>query len=254
MLRLLTGIAISVAIVYLALCVALFFLQRSFIYFPQHVPSAPGENTVTVQVPDAELKVTTRPLAGTRALLYFGGNAEDVSANLLLLANAFPDRALYLPYYRGYGGSSGKPSEEALYSDALALFDQIRVTHPDVVVIGRSLGSGIAVRLASVRPVTRLVLVTPFDSLQELAAQQFPFFPVRWLLLDKFESWRYAPQVSAPTVLVVAEHDEIMPRENAERLLSHFSEGVAAFRLIPGVGHNSISASPAYVPALKEMP
>jgi hypothetical protein len=73
--------------------------------------------------------------------------------------------------------------------------------------------------------VSRLVLVTPYDSLQALAVQQFPYLPVRWLLLDKFESWRYAPQVSAPTEILVAERDEIIPMANSEQLYSRFAKG-----------------------------
>ena len=252
--RSLVGILAAFAIVYAGLCIVVFFLQRTLIYFPQFVAPAPLQNTLTVHVPGAELKVARRPLAGANALLYFGGNAEDVSANLPSLSKAFPDHALYLPYYRGYGGSSGKPSEEVLQSDALALFDQLHAEHSNIMVIGRSLGSGIAVRLASTRPVARLILVTPFYSLQDLAARQFPYLPVRWLLLDKFESCRYAPQVSAATVLVIAEHDEIIPRKSAERLYSCFAGGIAEVRLIPGMDHNSISQSPAYLPALTGIP
>lgn len=84
------------------------------------------------------------------------------------------------------------PSEVALVADALALFDRVYAEHPHVVVGGRSLGSGVAVHVASLRPVARLVLVTPYDSLYGIAARQFPYVPVRWLLWDTFESWRYA--------------------------------------------------------------
>jgi pimeloyl-ACP methyl ester carboxylesterase len=114
------------------------------------------------------------------------------------LSVAFPDRAIYLLHYRGYGGSSGTPSEKALFADALTLFDEVRTKHSSVDVVGRSLGSGVAVYVASLRPVARLVLVTPFDSLEGLAALRFPYVPVKWLLRDKFESWRFAPQVTAP--------------------------------------------------------
>jgi pimeloyl-ACP methyl ester carboxylesterase len=130
----------------------------------------------------------------------------------------FPDRAIYLLHYRGYGGSSGSPSEKALFADALILFDEVHAKHPDIDVVGRSLGSGIAVYVASLRQVTRLVLVTPFDSLQELAAHQYPYVPVRWLLLDKYESWRFAPHVTAPTLIIAAERDEIVPRASNELL------------------------------------
>src|SRR5581483_3606208 len=108
---------------------------------------------------------------------------------------------------RGYGGSSGKASEAALFEDGLTLFDEVQKAHPQVEVVGRSLGSGVAVYVASLRPAARLVLVTPYDSIAEIGARQFPFVPVKWLLLDRFESWKYAPQVTAPTLIIAAEHD-----------------------------------------------
>jgi hypothetical protein len=134
---------------------------------------------------------------------------------------------------------------------ALALFDKVHAAHPNIVLVGRSLGSGVAVQLASRRPVTRLVLVTPYDSLQELAAGQFPWFPVRWLLQDRFESWQYAPQVAAPTLLIAAEHDEVIPRASTEALYTRFRSGIAAFKVIAGTGHNTISQSPDYLRLLK---
>ncbi|MDB5773304.1 MAG: hypothetical protein JWM42_3678 [Burkholderia sp.] len=239
------------AVVYVGLCATLFIFQRSLIYFPQPRNFGSDNTTMTLHVPEAELRLCVTARRAPKALLYFGGNAEDVSFNLPTLSSAFPDHAIYLLHYRGYGGSSGKPSEHGLYSDAIALFDKVHTKHPDITVVGRSLGSGVAVRLASVRPVSRLVLVTPFHSLQDLAVQQFPYFPVKWLLRDKFESWRYAPQVSAPTVIIVAAHDEVIPTGSAKLLYSRFAKGVASYKVIDGVGHNSISDSPAYLPALK---
>ncbi|MGX4642875.1 alpha/beta hydrolase [Massilia sp. SYSU DXS3249] len=236
---------------YAAACIALFVFQRSFIYFPPLHPALQAPRTSTLAVPGASIKVSERPLRGNKAVIYFGGNAEDVSASLPLLDSAFPERALYLMHYRGYAGSSGKPSEKALVADALALFDRVRAEHSDVVVIGRSLGSGIAVQVAALRPVGKLVLVTPFDSLQELAARQFPVFPVRWLLRDRYDSGKYAPEVKAPTLIVAAEQDEIIPAASTRLLLSRFADGVATMKVINGVGHNAISETAAYVPALQ---
>ena len=243
-----------VALVYLGLCAVLFFYQRNLIYFPQPRASGNGANTLTLQADGAQLLVTTRQRIGPNALLYFGGNAEDVSYSLPGLAAAFPDYAIYLLHYRGYGGSTGKPSEAALFADALLLFDKVHTEHQNIVVVGRSLGSGVAVHLASVRPVARLVLVTPYDSLQELAAQQFPYFPVRWLMLDKFESSKYAAQVTTPTLIVAAEHDEVIPRASTETLYKHFRAGVASFKVVAGTGHNTISESPEYLPLLSGAP
>lgn len=237
---------------YLGACLLLFLGQRSLIYLPPPGRPAVGEGWTRLRSPGgAELAVTVRRVPGSKALLYFGGNAEDVSFNLPAFATAFPEHSLFLLHFRGYAGAPGAPSEAALHADAAALFDRVRVDHAEVSVVGRSLGSGVAVRLAAERPVTRLVLVTPYDSLVDLGAEQFPFLPVRWLMRDKFESWRHAPRVSAPTVFVVAEHDEIIPKASSEQLFARFLPGVARWILVPGVGHNSISESRDYLTALR---
>jgi pimeloyl-ACP methyl ester carboxylesterase len=240
-----------VVIGYLALCVALFVFQRSLIYYPQPRALVGNANMITMPVDEGQVLMTTRAHPGPNAVVYFGGNAEDVSSSLPGLAAAFPEHALFLLHYRGYGGSSGKPTETALVADALALFDKVHAEHPNTVVVGRSLGSGVAVHVASLRPVARLVLVTPYDSLQELAARQFPWFPVRWLLQDKFESWRYAPQVSAPTLVIAAEHDETIPRDSTEALYARFRSGVASFQVVAGTAHNTLLESAQYLALLK---
>lgn len=236
-----------VAVAYLALCALLFFRQRSMIYFPQPRSRDSEANTLRLSVADAQVLVTVRPHVGPHALIYFGGNAEDVSYSLPMVATAFPDHAVYLLHYRGYGGSSGAPSEAALIADAIALFDAVRAEHDDVAVIGRSLGSGIAIHLATVRPLSRLILVTPYNSLQELASHYYPYFPVRWLLRDKYESWRDAGLVTAPTLIIAAEHDEVIPRWSTEALFGHFRTGVASLKVVANTTHNTIGESSDYV-------
>lgn len=236
---------------YLALCAVLYFYQRSLIYFPQPSAFASSASTMKLPVDGAELRIAVRPQAGPKAVMYFGGNAEDVSASLPELSAAFPGHAVFLMHYRGYGGSTGSPSEAALQKDALLLYDNVRIQHPEVVVVGRSLGSGIAVRLAAQRPVARLVLVTPYDSLQDLAASLYPIFPVRWLLADKYESGRYAPLVTAPTILIAAERDDVIPRSSTDQLHARFAPGVAKFVVLPGTGHNTISNHPLYAELLR---
>lgn len=251
MLKPIVSFVAFVAFVYIALCVLLFFFQRSLLYYPQ--PRAKGERSATMAlpVPGAELVISLRSHDGPNAIVYFGGNGEDVAYNLPAFSDAFPEHALYLMNYRGYGGSTGSPTEQAIHRDAQALFDWVHARHPHVVVMGRSLGSGVAIRLASERPAARLVLITPYSSIVELGARQFPYFPVRWLAQDKYESWRYAPRITVPTLLVAAENDEIIPRASTEDLYSRFAPGVASLRVIPGVGHNTISANPSYLASLR---
>jgi pimeloyl-ACP methyl ester carboxylesterase len=254
MLRAVLTVVVVIALTYLGLCAALFFYQRSLIYFPQTGSLGDRDTTITLPTADADVLVSVRPHVGPNAVIYLGGNAEDVTASLPTLLSAFRDHALYALHYRGYAGSTGKPSEAALFADAMALFDRVGSEHHVIVMVGRSLGSGLAVRVASQRPVARLVLVTPYDSLQEIAAAEFPYFPVRWLLLDKFESWKYAPRVAAPTLIIAAENDEVIPRASTELLRSRFREGVASLKVVAGAGHNTISDRPEYISLLVGAP
>lgn len=195
---------IGLMLIYVALCVTLFVLQRSSIYFPQPGSVDPGVVKMTIESDGERLQVSIRPHEGRRAL----------------------------------------------FGDGLALFDRVHADHPDIEVIGRSLGSGVAVYVASQRPVERLVLVTPYGSLAAVAAEHYPFMPVNWLLRDKFESGSYAPRVSAPTTIVAAENDEVIPKATTEALRSRFREGLASYYVVPGVGHNTISGSAEYLTLL----
>lgn len=251
--RTLMSLVALIVAVYLVLCAALFFFQRSLIYFPQSNAVTSADSQLTLSMPDAQVSVITRERVGPRALIYFGGNAEDVSHNLPEFAEAFPEYAVYLLNYRGFGGSSGSPSEAAIAEDALALFDQVYASHPQVSLIGRSLGSGVAVRLASQRPMQNLILVTPYNSLEEIAARQYPWVPVKWLLKDRFESGKYAAHIRVPTLLLAASDDEVIPRASTQRLLENFPQGVAVLRVVPDSGHNSISDRKQYLQWMEDV-
>ena len=220
-------------------------------YYPQPRAVTAPESTLTLHVPGSELVVTVRPHSGPKAIIYFGGNGEDVSSNLGSFSQAFPDHALFLLHYRGYGGSTGHPSEQANNSDALALFRNVYAKHTEVVVIGRSLGSGVAIRLASQAPASRLILVTPYDSIEEIAAAEYPYVPVKLLLLDRYESWKYAPGIAIPTTLIAAQNDEVIPRASTEKLFARFRAGVASMAVIHGAGHNDIGANREYIEAIQ---
>jgi uncharacterized protein len=154
-------------------------------------------------------------------------------------------------HYRGYGGSTGSPSETANNSDAAALFKYVSAQHGEIAIIGRSLGSGIAIRLASETAAARLILVTPYDSIEEIAAAQYPYIPVRWMLLDRYESWRYAPRIRIPTTILAAEHDQVIPRASTEKLLTGFPPRIATMKVIGGAGHNDIDSKTEYLPDLQ---
>jgi pimeloyl-ACP methyl ester carboxylesterase len=237
----------AAAVAYGVLCAWVFFTQRSQIYFPTPESRPAGAEALWVESQGERIQVWTVARPGGRALLYFGGNAEDVAGSIPGFAQAIPDRSLYFVNYRGYGGSSGRPSETGLVADALVVFDHVHARHPDVAVIGRSLGSGVAVQLAAARPVERLVLVTPYDSLLDVARAYFRWLPVGLLMRDRYESARRAPAVSAPVLVVIAEADEIIPRARSEALVAAFAPRQASVVVVPGVGHNTLDSSPGYL-------
>lgn len=222
---------------YLALCALVFFRQRSMLYFPQQFEGG----TLLVLGGGARVGVTLHEEPGPAAVIYFGGNAEAVGYSLPELQAVFPGQSLYLMHYRGYGATPGEPTEDGLLADAQALYDHVRARHPQVTLVGRSLGSGIATRLASIKPMDRLVLVTPYDSMRAVASHHFRWLPVGLLLRDRYDSAGYAPKVNAPTIILAAEHDEVIPRASSEALYRSFRPGLATFQIAPGVGHNDIS-------------
>jgi hypothetical protein len=234
-------------VAYLGLCAWVYLTQRSQIYFPTPETRHPGAESVWIKSAGAKLKVWTVTRPGPRALVYFGGNAEDVAGNLDDLERALPDHSLYLVNYRGYGGSTGAPSEAGLYADALAVFDVVRAVHGEVAVMGRSLGASVAVHLASERPVERLVLVTPFDSLVNVARGHFRWLPIGWLLEERYDSAERAASIRAPALLVIAGNDEIIPETRSRALAAAFSPRRSRVVVIPGATHNTLDLSPAYL-------
>ena len=230
---------------YAALCVLMFVTQRSLIYHRVPESAVTGATPLRLAMDGAELKVWAVVRTGGPAILYFGGNAEDVGASIGRFAELLPGHSLYFVNYRGYGGSTGQPTERALCSDALALYDMLRAKHEDISVIGRSLGSGVAMYLAIEREIKRLVLVTPYDSLVGVARAHFGWLPVGLLMRDRFDSANEAQRVQAETLVVIASDDEVIPRASTDAL-------VAALRAAPrvivldGAGHNEIDLDPRY--------
>ncbi len=238
-------IFIAALVVYSAVVAMAYFNQRNMLYFPVRHAAVPGNQSLERE-DGVSVKVNALVRPGTQALIYFGGNGEDVSYNLQPLSDTFACHSIYLMHYRGYGGSGGRPNEADIQSDALALFDQIKAKHPSITLIGRSLGSGVATYVASQRPVQRLVLVTPFDSIVRLGQRHYPYLPVDWLSRERYESWRYAPDITAPTLVLIAGNDRIVPRVHSEALIQSFATGTVEHIVLDGVGHNSISANPQY--------
>lgn len=247
----LLGLFVAVAaLAYGALIALMYAKQRSLLFYPQFTRNPPAAPDFRFDVDGATLRGWAVNPGQPRALLYFGGNAEDVSLNRDDVAAWAVDHTVYLVAYRGYGHSGGEPSEAALAADAIALFDHVAASHRSVDVIGRSLGSGVAVHVAAVRPVRRLALITPFDSVLRVGQGHYPWAPLAWLMKDPFESWRRAPRLTMPTLVVIAGQDNVTPPENGEALVAALPQPPEVLRL-PDAQHSNVQVFPQYDAALR---
>lgn len=240
--------AISFAVlIYAGFCVFMYASQRNAIYYPMPEVQVPGAADIRLESDGETLKIWRLAHGGgSNAIVYFGGNAEDVSGNIPDFMNFFPQYDVYLVNYRGYGGSTGSPTEAGLYRDALAVYDEIRSQYSGISVIGRSLGSGVATYLATAREIDRLILITPFDSIEKVAKRALPILPVSLLLKDKFDSIGRVADIDAPVLVVTAEYDEVIPRRHSDALAEAFPVSQVAVEVIPDTGHNTIGMSPRY--------
>jgi pimeloyl-ACP methyl ester carboxylesterase len=232
-----------------------FLMQERLIFHPRPLSDAerqdirlrfPKGQSVFAQAADGT-KVHAWHLPGAPGaplVLYFGGNAEEVSW-MLGEADAATNAGWLLVDYRGYGGSEGAPSEDALVADALAWYDRFAPQSKKIIVFGRSLGSGVAVRLAAERAVDAVILVTPFDSMVEVGKRHYPFLPVGLLLKHRFDSISRAPKMTTSLLCIVAMRDSIIPSEHAKLLYDAWG-GPKRWVPLEEAGHNTVDAHPNY--------
>jgi pimeloyl-ACP methyl ester carboxylesterase len=249
--RLLRRLTITALVIYIAVCGVMYFAQDHLLYFPQPEVDRPSARALHLKSGDAVVKVwELHPSAGP-ALLYFGGNGDDVGAYVGDFDAQFPGYAIYLVNYRGYGGSTGYPSEAGLITDAQAVYDWVHPHHDRIVVMGRSLGTGIATALASTRAVTKLVLATPYDSVANVAADRFPWLPVRLLIKDRYDSTVRIGKVVAPVLVLVAQRDEVIARSRTDALVAAIPLASRHSIVIPAATHADIVTLPAYWSSVK---
>ncbi len=237
---------------YVALSVALYFGQRALLYFPQSTPVSPAAaglpeaEEVVLATGDGERVIAWHvpPRDGKPVVIYFHGNAQVVAARVPQHRELIASGAGLLALsYRGYMGSTGKPTEQGLLLDAEAVyqFAVSRYSWDRIVLWGHSLGSGVAVALAATRPVAKLILEAPFSSTVDVAASMFPIFPVRWLMHDQFHSDQRIGAVKAPILILHGDRDVVVPIKFGERLFALAPEPKRFVRY-PGGGHDDLDA------------
>ena len=240
-----------ICLLYFIAAFGLYLMQRKFIYYPSPVVSHSYDEEVIVIDDEIRLNLIVGNAGSTEAVIYFGGNAESVARAAPDLIATLSDKAVYLVNYRGYGGSDGKPSESHLFKDAEIIFDFISAKHAKVSVIGRSLGSGVACWLATQRPVDGMVLITPYDSILNLARKAYPVFPVSRLLKDQYRSIDYAPDITSPVSVILAGRDSVIPAAASNRLVQAFN-GEVNVSVLEDSDHNDLQMDEKYYLLIKK--
>ena len=249
--------------VWLGLCLLLWVGQERLIFFPRPLDNSSRESLAAhalVATADDGTKLAGWAIAADSkdagAAIFYGGNGQEISSAVAELPGYLGLAAAGLNY-RGYGDSEGKPSADALRADALVAFDaavkRLGVPEERWIVIGRSLGSHMASFVAANRNVAAVVLITPFDSVASIAAGRYPIFPVRLMLRHHFDTLAETASISAPTLVIRASDDYVVPAKSTDRLLDGWAgSGKVTVAEIPSSGHNDIDASDTYWQGLRE--
>lgn len=235
--------------IYLIFGLLLYIFQRNFLYMPTK-PVWDKFDSFILQNQGEEIEIITVNEGKKKALIYFGGNAEAVIYNAHDFISTLPAYTIYLFNYRGFSNSSGNPSEAAIYSDALTLYDHIVKTHDSISIIGRSLGSGVATYVAANKNVDKLALITPFDSIENIAQDKFFIYPMNILLQDKYDSISRVSQISAKTLVIIAGRDQVIPKKSSDNLIATFPTNQISEIIIESADHNNISAKAEYATSL----
>ncbi len=259
----LISLLIFIVALYMLISGAIYVLQDKLIFFPSRLDplgeQALREFEINLENDGEQLHGWFIPHAQPDAplLIYFGGNAEEVSWSLLEFQNQDLTAHLLAINYRGYGHSTGRPSEKALFSDGLAIVraaDQILQQHSlgpsRKIAMGRSIGSGVAVYLADEVSIDEVILVTAMDSIASVGQAAYPIFPVGALIKHRFDSLKRAPDLNTPVLFIVGEQDRIIPPRHARRLYDAWG-GPKELVEIEGRGHNNIDDSTEYWDAVR---
>jgi len=233
---------------YVALVGTVYLAQRRLIYpRPRTVlrPRVHDASLEQVPVPGAPAAIGlyfAAPRDG-RTILHFHGNAEQVG-DLIALGRAIRARGLgfYAMEYPGYGDAEGAPSEQADYAAAEATIEHLATRHgvgkQELVLQGQSLGTGIALEMAHRGHGSRIVLLSPYTSMVDMAKTILPIFPNELLLLDRYLNLSKAPSVLAPALVIHGTQDEVIPASMGERVAKALPN--ARLRLIEGAHHNDL--------------
>ncbi|HEX6114127.1 MAG TPA: alpha/beta fold hydrolase [Geminicoccaceae bacterium] len=238
----------------------LYLLQTSLVfpgtYLPSHRLNSPRVPE-RLELPAGEGAILHGMLfPGARRdadiLIGFGGNAQDAEHLGQDLAADFPELNIVVFHYRGYGPSTGKPSEAAVLADALAIYDALvgRIRPARVYAIGISLGSAVAAYLSKQRPLAGVLLVTPFDSVEAIAKESYFWVPVGLLLRHRFPAAAFMAGNPTPAAVIAAAEDRVVKPHRTDALITRL-DNLVFHATLQGAGHETLYELPAYKTTLQ---
>jgi fermentation-respiration switch protein FrsA (DUF1100 family) len=240
-------------VLYATVLSGMYFYQRELQYFPSRHDPTPesvglaGVNRVELSTPDGETLVLwfAPPAADRPVILFLHGNGGSIADRAdrfaFYLARGYGVAFLS---WRGYGGSTGVPSETGFVTDAKTAYDHLRaegVAPNRIVLVGESLGTGVAVQLAAANPVGAVVLEAPFSSAVDLARAAYPWLPVGLLMKDQFRSRDHIASIRAPILILHGDRDQVVPPGFGQRLYEAARDPKTFLSLGP-VGHEALFA------------
>ncbi len=250
-------------VLYAFILMVTFSFQTKLIFFPEKLPEhfqfdkQLGGEEVFIKTADNE-KINGLFFKGTsdKAIIYFHGNAgslkdwQYIAPDFTLLGYNF-----LIIDYRGYGKSSGEITEDGLYLDAKAAFQFLKndkgFSTQEIIIYGRSIGTGVATELASKQHAKGLILEAPFSGLKKLANQKMPLLIPSLFLKYKFDNIGKINKVKSPVLFIHGSKDQLIPPTHTDDLYNAF-EGMKKKIIIPKAGHNDVNAYPEYHRAMAE--
>lgn len=247
-----------IAVIYLVCGVALYFLQDKFLFHPKTLPAAytfqfdqPFQETLLPVNEEKNISIvrfTVPDSLRKGVVLYFHGNRNNIE-RYASYATAFTrnNYEVWMMDYPGFGKSTGKRSEEILYDDALTFYKMARSRYPadSIILYGKSLGSGIASQLASIRTCKRLLLESPYYSIHALASHYAFMYPISLMMKYHLPTNEYLENIKVPITLFHGTNDEVIPYSNSKRLLPLAPPGAELITIEKG-RHNNLYDFPLY--------
>lgn len=266
LIRWIKKLLIAALIIYAAFCLATHLFLEELILWPRELAqevaalSKQSDNIENIELKMKDNNILRGWLVRnlntpkSNLLIYFGGNGEELSRTIPSMSK-LEGWSVALINYRGYGMSEGSANETTLFSDSLEIFDYFAgrkdINRNNIVVMGRSIGTGVATYLAQNRKASAVILTSPYDSIVSVVQEICPIIPANLILKHKFDSLSRAPSIKQPALILVGTEDTLIRPWHSKKLKDTWG-GKVSYEELPGENHNNIDDADDYWSRIRE--